>query len=127
MQRNRRFLMHVLVSIRAYGAETAFKKESVKRIDHYVKISRINYDLNRWVSIRLDALGAIFTASLAAYLTYGSKASASNAGFSLNRAVMFCGELLYFIRCFNQFQVEANRYAPYHSFISVTKLIGRRL
>ncbi|RXW21499.1 hypothetical protein EST38_g4368 [Candolleomyces aberdarensis] len=97
-----------LVSIRAYGAQDIFKIESRRRIDHYLRISRLNYDLNRWIGIRIDSLGAVFTASLAAYLTYASTTSAANVGFSLNRAVEFTVTILYMVRVFNVFQVEAN-------------------
>ncbi|RXW20112.1 hypothetical protein EST38_g5743 [Candolleomyces aberdarensis] len=97
-----------LVSIRAYGAQDIFKIESRRRIDHYLRIARLNYDLSRWLGIRIDSLGAIFTASLAAYLTYASTTSAANVGFSLNRAVEFTVNILYVVRSFNLLQVEAN-------------------
>ncbi|KAF8886219.1 P-loop containing nucleoside triphosphate hydrolase protein [Gymnopilus junonius] len=57
-----------VVSIRAYGAQAFFKAESLKRVDHYVRIARTSYNLNRWIAIRIDFLGDFFTASLAAYL-----------------------------------------------------------
>lgn len=40
----------------------------------------------RWICIRIDASGAIFSTGLAAYLVYGSSFDASNTGFSLNMA-----------------------------------------
>jgi hypothetical protein len=97
------------VSIRAYGVEAEFKKELRSRLDHYVRMARLNYDLNRWIGIRLDSLGSSFTASLAAYLTYASTINAADIGFSLNRAVEFTSMILYVVRVFNLFQVEANR------------------
>jgi hypothetical protein len=86
-----------------------FKEESHKRIDHYIRLSRLNYDLNRWVAVRIDALGAVFTAALAAYLAYSKAVSAANVGFSLNRSVEFCSMILYVVRVYNMCQVEANR------------------
>ncbi|KAF9808291.1 hypothetical protein IEO21_07904 [Rhodonia placenta] len=56
-----------LVSIRAYGAESALQKA-------------------RWANIRIEALGALFSTALAAYLVYLDKATASKIGFSLNMA-----------------------------------------
>lgn len=73
-------------SIRAYGAQDQFRKESYRRIDRYVRAARTFYNLNRWVSIRIDALGALFASCLAAYLVYGSSARAAHTGFSLNMA-----------------------------------------
>ena len=69
----------------------------------------MSYDLNRWINFRVDALGAFFTASLAAYLTYGGTVSAANVGFSLNRAMEFCTMVLFVVRIYNGFQVESNR------------------
>lgn len=49
---------------------------------------------NRWVCIRLDALGGLFVALLAAYLVYGNtNATASGTGFSLAMAGM-CRDVL---------------------------------
>lgn len=47
---------------------------------------------SRWICIRIDASGAIFSTGLAAYLVYGSSFNASNTGFSLNMAGM-CGNI----------------------------------
>ena len=102
-----------LVTLRAYNAQDAYRAELQKRLDHYVKIARMNYDLNRWINVRIDVLGALFTASLAAYLTYGGKISAADVGFSLNRAAEFTNMVLLVVRIYNQFQVQLNRWA-YH-------------
>ena len=104
-----------IVSIRAYGVELECKKELQSRLDHYVRMARLNYDLNRWIGIRLDSLGASFTAALAAYLVYASTINAANVGFSLNRAVEFTSMILYVVRVFNLFQVEANRFVIHTS------------
>lgn len=81
-----------LASIRAYGAEAAFKLESMKRIDKYTRAARSFYNLNRWICIRVDALGGIFAGGLAAYLIYGPNTpDAGRTGFSLVMAVTFSG------------------------------------
>ena len=97
------------VTLRAYGVQSDYRAELRKRLDEYVRLSRMNYDLNRWINVRIDYLGTLFTASLATYLTYGAKVSAANVGFSLNRAVEFCQVVLYVVRLYNLFQVESNR------------------
>lgn len=55
--------MSGLVSIRAYGAQDMFRKESRKRIDCYVRSARTFYNLNRWVcgsfSLELDRLNDV--------------------------------------------------------------------
>lgn len=53
-------------------------------------------DTIRWVSIRSDVLGALFTAGLSIYLVYGKQqASASVTGFSLTLA---CESFLFLVR-----------------------------
>jgi hypothetical protein len=40
---------HGLTSIRAYGVQEEFKKESLRRIDKYSRPGRTFYNLNRYV------------------------------------------------------------------------------
>ncbi|KAH7906177.1 ABC transporter type 1, transmembrane domain-containing protein, partial [Hygrophoropsis aurantiaca] len=97
-----------LTSIRAYGAQEAFKRESLTRIDRYTKCARMFYDLNRWLSIRLDMISAVFTSSLTAYLVYGNSAlNASDIGFSLNMAVAFSALILYWVRVLNRAEARS--------------------
>lgn len=52
--------------------------------------------MSRWIRVRIDVLGGIFAATLAAYLFYGREApTASNTGFQLNLAVTFTAMLLW--------------------------------
>lgn len=81
-------LMPVLASIRAYGAQQAFKEESHKRINKYTRAARTFYNLNRWVCIRIESLAGFFAAGLAAYLVYGGGVTAANTGFALTMAGM---------------------------------------
>jgi hypothetical protein len=97
-----------IVSIRAYQVQDAFRAEvsvdpiaeqnnrslvlqSLKRIDSYTRAARTFYNLNRWISIRVDIFGALFSAALAAYLVYRpsnghESGRAAQAGFSINMA-----------------------------------------
>ncbi|KAJ6566068.1 P-loop containing nucleoside triphosphate hydrolase protein [Mycena capillaripes] len=83
-----------LVSIRAFGAQAKFSSESLARIDIYTRAARNYYNLNRWVSVRIDILGAAFSAGLAAYLVYFKHTSAGDSGFLLNMAITFTQMLL---------------------------------
>ncbi|KAH7918845.1 hypothetical protein BV22DRAFT_1100101 [Leucogyrophana mollusca] len=109
-----------LTSIRAYGAEEAFQGESLTRIDRYTKSARMFYNLNRWVSIRLDVISALFTACLAAYLIYGSSIpKASNIGFSLNMAVGFSSMILIWVRFMNDVEVSGEFLERVDSYIKI--------
>ncbi|KAG8864753.1 hypothetical protein FRB96_003338, partial [Tulasnella sp. 330] len=108
-----------LTSIRAYGAEEAFKSESRKRIDGYTRPARAFYDLNRWVCIRIDALGGMFASALAAYMVYWRKTDASIAGFSLTMALSFTSMLLYWVRILNMFEVEGNSLERIKAYVDI--------
>jgi len=69
------------------------------------------FDLNRWIGVRLEILSGAFVATLCAYLIYWSRANAANTGFSLNLAFEFTSLMLWFVRGWNQFEVESNRCA----------------
>lgn len=99
-----------MISVRAYGAENVFKQESLDRIDHYTRVARISWDLNRWIGVRMDILGSLFITSLATYLVYGPrKVGASNTGFSLTMALEFTTQILSCVRVYNTVEVQSNR------------------
>ncbi|THV04763.1 P-loop containing nucleoside triphosphate hydrolase protein [Dendrothele bispora CBS 962.96] len=108
-----------LTSIRAYGAEESFKTKSMVYINYYSRPSRVFYNLNRWVDIRIDALGSLFQASLATYLVYLSNERASTTGFSLNMAVAFSGVVLYWVRVANMLEVSGNSLERINRYIEI--------
>ena len=59
--------------------------------------------------MRIDVLEAVFTTALASYLVYGPSVGAGDTGFSLNMVVEFCSMILWFVSCFNELEVQANR------------------
>ncbi|KAH8997805.1 P-loop containing nucleoside triphosphate hydrolase protein [Lactarius hatsudake] len=85
-----------LVSIRAYGAQLAFREESYRRID-------------KWINLRTDFLGGLFAASLAAYLIYlpNERSLPSDTGFSLTMAIGFSSLILWWVRNLNNFEVTS--------------------
>ncbi|KAH7929355.1 P-loop containing nucleoside triphosphate hydrolase protein [Leucogyrophana mollusca] len=109
-----------LTSIRAYGAQESFKQKSLVRIDRYTKSARMFYNLNRWVCVRIDSMGALFSAGLAAYLVYGPSGSQpSNIGFSLNMAVGFSSMILWWVRILNEVEVNGNSLERIDSYIQI--------
>lgn len=108
-----------LTSIRAYGAQDAFRRQSLERIDCYSRSARTFYNLNRWVCIRIDLIGALFTGALAAYLVYGRTSEAGNVGFSLNMAIGFSSMILYWVRILNSAEVDGNSVERINSYINI--------
>jgi hypothetical protein len=95
--------------------------ESLRRIDHSSRAARTFYNLNRWVSIRIDIIGGLFASTLATYLVYVQDTKSSTTGFSLNMAgrrnailpfgslkllVGFSSMIIWWVRWLNEFEVE---------------------
>ncbi|KAL1741080.1 hypothetical protein HDZ31DRAFT_46206, partial [Schizophyllum fasciatum] len=98
-----------LTSIRAYGVQERFKTESMHRLDNYMRLARPLYNLNRWVSVRIETLGSILAASLGAYLLVEkSTRGSSQTGFALNMAVGFSELILFWVRLGNELEIEGN-------------------
>ncbi|KZV64707.1 P-loop containing nucleoside triphosphate hydrolase protein [Peniophora sp. CONT] len=111
-----------LTSIRAYGAQDAFRQESYQRIENYTRSSRMFYDLNRWIAIRSDALAALFPSGLGVYMVYGPGATtigASNVGFSLAMAASFSNMILYWVKVFNEIEVEGNSLERIQAYLEI--------
>ncbi|KDQ10123.1 hypothetical protein BOTBODRAFT_36553 [Botryobasidium botryosum FD-172 SS1] len=98
-----------LTSIRAFGAEEMFKRESLRRIDKYSRPARTFHNTNRWIGVRIDMLGSLFTGGLGAYLVYGKDFyDASNIGFSLNMAAGISTWILLWVKTINELEVQGN-------------------
>ncbi|CAE6479744.1 unnamed protein product [Rhizoctonia solani] len=109
-----------IISIRAYDAQVQFKNEALKRIDKYTRAARTFYNLNRWICIRMDALGGLFAAGLASYLVYyRTSVNASDTGFSLNMAVAFSGGIIWWVRILNEFEVQGNSLERIQDYINI--------
>ncbi|PBK89704.1 hypothetical protein ARMGADRAFT_1167459 [Armillaria gallica] len=108
-----------LTSIRAYGVQEAFAQESLSRINRYTRTARTFYNLDRWVCIRISALGGLFAAALAVYLVYFQDRTASTTGFSLNMAIGFSGLILWWVRKLNEFEVQGNSLERIQGYVTI--------
>ncbi|CAK5274929.1 unnamed protein product [Mycena citricolor] len=108
-----------LISIRAYSAQAKFISESLTRIDRYSRANRNFFNLNRWVSFRIDLLGAVFAATVTTYLIYVKRSEASEAGLLIGLAVRSTSILLGFIQVFNTLEVEANSLERIKAYLDI--------
>ncbi|KAH8104851.1 hypothetical protein BXZ70DRAFT_1049036 [Cristinia sonorae] len=109
-----------LVSIRAYGAQATIKQEFFVRIDNYTRTTRSFNDINRWMSVRIETIGAAFAAGIATYLVYGrTQVSASTTGFALNMAVGFCDLIRHCIYTVNTLEVQANSLERIQQYLEI--------
>ena len=54
---------------------------------------------DRWIGVRTDVLGGVFSGVIGAYLVYGNhKIAAGNTGFALNQILVFSFHLLGLVR-----------------------------
>ncbi|KIY70664.1 P-loop containing nucleoside triphosphate hydrolase protein [Cylindrobasidium torrendii FP15055 ss-10] len=108
-----------LTSVRAYGAQDAFVEESMRRINKYTRATKVTFDLNRWIGIRVDALGGVFAAALAAWMVYFKQDSAAITGFSLNQALAFSGIIIWWVRLVNEFEVQGNSLERINDYLNI--------
>ena len=64
---------------------------------------------HRWIGVRIDLLGCMFTAIVAFWLVYGGVTSPGGIGFTLFLISGFSSMLLSWVRIYNQLEVQANR------------------
>lgn len=91
----------------------------MSRIDKYTRTARTFHNLNRWIDIRIDALAALFSASLAVYLVYFQDIAAFNIGFSLTLAIDVSTMILWWVRTSNDLEVEGNSLERIQAYLAV--------
>ncbi|KIK58490.1 hypothetical protein GYMLUDRAFT_45332 [Collybiopsis luxurians FD-317 M1] len=96
-----------LASIRAYGAQEMVTEELLRQVDKYSQSSRIFYNLQQWMAIRMHVISALFIGSLTWYLMYVKKDTASNTGFSINMAVTFTSAIFGWIININMLEGQS--------------------
>ncbi|KAI0741256.1 P-loop containing nucleoside triphosphate hydrolase protein [Daedaleopsis nitida] len=108
-----------ITSLRAYGVEETFVAESYKRVDRHTRAEIADRVLNYWMSVRVDFMGSIFTTALAIYLTYVSRLSASNTGFSLTVATTFSSNLFAWVRFGNDFEASGDSLERVQQYLAI--------
>ncbi|KZS96535.1 P-loop containing nucleoside triphosphate hydrolase protein [Sistotremastrum niveocremeum HHB9708] len=111
--------LHGLVSIRAYGAQGAFEAESLRRIDRFSRAARTQWNFNRWIAVRMDTLGAVFSGIVAAYLVYGRDLNSGSVGFTLSLISAFSSMLLGWVRVLNEVEVPGNSVERIRDFLLI--------
>ncbi|EIN07973.1 P-loop containing nucleoside triphosphate hydrolase protein [Punctularia strigosozonata HHB-11173 SS5] len=108
-----------LPSIRAYGAQDKFTDKLSQRIDHYTRLTQSFYNLNRWVGIRIEAIGGLFAALVAIALVYGNVMDVGNAGYALSQVVGFSMLIMWVVRLANFAEVESNSLERIRDFLDI--------
>ncbi|KAF7299044.1 hypothetical protein MIND_00852700 [Mycena indigotica] len=110
-----------LPSIRAYQVQGLFLEESARRVDLLTRPAISYWNLNRWITVRSDSLGAVYSAALGWYLLLGpgSGQDAANVGFSLSMAMSMTRMILWWVRITNAAQLDANNLERIEEYIEI--------
>ncbi|KAI8820497.1 ABC transporter type 1, transmembrane domain-containing protein [Fimicolochytrium jonesii] len=99
-------------TIRAYGAEQRFLKATQSRVDTNHRAFFYLWATNRWLSIRIDMLGAAVAFSSASAilgaLHLGVDINPGAAGLSLSYALSFTENLLWVVRLHSMMEMSMN-------------------
>jgi hypothetical protein len=66
-------------------------------------------DTARWIAVRAEAMGGIFSGVIAFWLVYGRSRTSSVVGFTIVLLNNFNRQLLMAVRMYNSLEVQANR------------------
>jgi hypothetical protein len=76
------------------------------RQDVYTQAALTYFTINRWIGIRAEGLGAMFSTVVTAYLVYGTKARAGSVGLTLTVLTAFAQDILYWVRFYNLLEIQ---------------------
>lgn len=103
-----------LATIRAYGQGTRFMDEFEGKVDHNIRAWYCNKTADRWLSVRLEMIGACVAGLAALFATNtaisgsGDDNFASLAGLSLTFAISVTSLLNWCVRSFAQLEAAMN-------------------
>ncbi|TDL20540.1 P-loop containing nucleoside triphosphate hydrolase protein [Rickenella mellea] len=97
-----------LPSIRAYGAEGRFRSVLRNRQDVYTRAALTFFTINRWINIRADCLGTMFSSVVTVYLVYFTTTRAGSVGLTLTVVTAFAQEILWWVRLYNLTEIQSN-------------------
>ncbi|KAJ3231382.1 hypothetical protein HDU78_007733, partial [Chytriomyces hyalinus] len=96
-------------TIRAYGADTRFKKESMKRVDTNHRAFVYMYATNRWFSSRIALIGGmVVLAGALGTMAMKDVIGAGLAGLSLSWTISFSDYLTVIVRKYSGIEMRMN-------------------
>ena len=98
-------------TIRAYGDERRFVRDNLSKIDNHHRPFFYLWACNRWLSFRVDIVGALVSFFAGAFVVLNAgKIDAGLAGLSLTYAVTFTDNVLWFVRLYAMNEQNMNSY-----------------
>ncbi|KAI5309048.1 hypothetical protein KEM55_004209, partial [Ascosphaera atra] len=97
-----------LQSIRAFGKAQTYIKRMTAHVDTHASTYWHLWLFNRWLGIRIDAVGAVFTTLTAAAIVYVNGIDASLAGFALGYALRYTTNIAWLLRYYANVELAMN-------------------
>ncbi|RMJ22071.1 ATP-dependent bile acid permease [Aspergillus sp. HF37] len=109
-----------IVTIRAYGDAPRFIVDNHRRINAYNRPHIYLWASNRWLSLRVDIIGALVSFFSAAFVLMNiGRIDAGAAGLSLTYAVTFTENVLWFVRLYAEVQQNMNSVERVKEYLEV--------
>lgn len=109
-----------IVSIRAYGDAQRFMVDNHRRIDSYNRPHIYLWASNRWLSFRVDMVGALVAFLSAAFVLVNvGRVDAGAAGLSMTYAVTFTENVLWLVRLYAESQQSMNSVERVREYLEV--------
>ncbi|KAG2421757.1 hypothetical protein HFD88_005733 [Aspergillus terreus] len=97
-----------LVTIRAFRRADYYVQCVYNKVDRYTRASWNLWLFNRWLSLRMNISGAIFSTLTAAFVVYMPQIPAGLAGFALSFALQYSSAITQFLRQTANFELDMN-------------------
>ncbi|KAI3626411.1 hypothetical protein CBS9595_001772 [Malassezia furfur] len=106
------------VTLRAFGDTDRVVRECMRLLDNSARAFLCLWYENRWVSVRVDAMGALVTLTTAVLLLY-THADAALLGFTLSYAVLIVNTILRIVRRYTMTEITLNSVERIEEYIHV--------
>ncbi|EMR09579.1 hypothetical protein PNEG_02165 [Pneumocystis murina B123] len=101
--------------IRAYEKQSKFKLENEKRLDLSNSAYLLVFAAQRWLALRLDAIGNMITLSIT-ILSIISNIDPTTAGLILSYSLQIVGIMSWMLRQFSEFEINMNSVERLHHY-----------
>ncbi|KAM0790888.1 hypothetical protein ACM66B_004727 [Microbotryomycetes sp. NB124-2] len=101
-------VLNGVTTIRAYGDAARFTKQIFELVDINNRPFFALWQGNRWLSVRVDAAGAMVAFAAAVFVLVAHVTDPALAGFVVSFAITFTDRMLWVVRLYSQNEVNAN-------------------
>ncbi|EEP77883.1 hypothetical protein UREG_02732 [Uncinocarpus reesii 1704] len=97
-----------LTTIRAFGKAQTYVERMLWKIDHHAQAHWNLWLFNRWLSFRMNMVGAVFSTLTAALIVSLKGIDASLAGFALSFALQYSASIMWALRRYTNVELNMN-------------------